>query len=366
MGNTLLTPQIIANEALMVLESTLTMASLVHRDYSDEFVEVGDTITVRKPAKFVAQNFTGTTNVQGITEGSVQVKMDRFRDVSIAVTSKEMTLDIKDFSTQVIQPAMMAIAQAIDIDLLTVGIEKAGTTIAGKENATDLKDIASLGRAFDLNKVPQSPRYLAMDPNHKYRYALTDNLSKVSYAGDSKTLREALLGKVYSFDTFMSQNCPNTVAQTPGTFTTLNVTGVAGGTTVNLTGVTPASGTLKQGDAFIVDGYMYRVAEDAAATSGAVENVKIDQPLHAALNAVKAIPVKEANSLAFYRNGLALVTRNLALPMGATNAYIASANGISVRVVFGYDQDHKKDTISFDTIYGIKDLDDSMLAKIKG
>ena len=36
--NKLLTPQIIANEALMVLESNLTMANLVHRDYSKEFV----------------------------------------------------------------------------------------------------------------------------------------------------------------------------------------------------------------------------------------------------------------------------------------------------------------------------------------
>lgn len=33
-GNTILTPQIIANEALMVLQSNLVMANLVHRDYS--------------------------------------------------------------------------------------------------------------------------------------------------------------------------------------------------------------------------------------------------------------------------------------------------------------------------------------------
>ena len=50
MPNTILTPQIIANEALMVLQSNLTMANLVHRDYSADFVKVGDTITVRKPA----------------------------------------------------------------------------------------------------------------------------------------------------------------------------------------------------------------------------------------------------------------------------------------------------------------------------
>ena len=33
MANTILTPQVIANEALMVLQANLVMADLVHRDY---------------------------------------------------------------------------------------------------------------------------------------------------------------------------------------------------------------------------------------------------------------------------------------------------------------------------------------------
>lgn len=61
MLNTFLTPKIIAQEALMVLENQLTMANLVHRDYSKEFVKVGDSITIRKPARFSAKNFTAGT-----------------------------------------------------------------------------------------------------------------------------------------------------------------------------------------------------------------------------------------------------------------------------------------------------------------
>lgn len=123
MANTFLTPSIIANEALMVLKENLVMANLVHRDYSKEFVGVGDTITVRKPAKFVAKNFVGRIEEQDISEGKVDVKMDRFRDVSVNVTSKEMTLDIKNFSEQVITPAMRSIAVAVDADLIATGIQ---------------------------------------------------------------------------------------------------------------------------------------------------------------------------------------------------------------------------------------------------
>ncbi|MBE5877695.1 MAG: P22 coat protein [Lachnospiraceae bacterium] len=366
MPNTILTPQIIANEALMVLEANLTMAGLVHRDYSDEFVNVGDTITVRKPAKFVAQNFTGKVNVQDITEGSIPVKMDRHRDVTVHVTSKQMTLDIKDFSSQVVAPAMQAIAQAIDVDLLAVGIEKAGKTVTSDTAATDLKDIANLGKAFDLNKAPAAGRRLALHPTHKYRYAVTDNLSKVSFAGDSQTLREAELGKVYGFDTFMSQNCPDTCAETPGTAKTAKVTATKGAAKVSLSSVTAATATIKAGDAFLVDGYMYRFMADGTAASGAITDIAIDQPIHKDFDAVDVILVKEPNSLAFHRNGIALVTRNLELPMGAAKAAIASANGLGVRVVYDYDSETKTDAVSFDIIYGITELDNNLLAKLQG
>ena len=77
-----------------------------------------------------------------------------------------------------------------------------------------------------------------------------------------------------------------------------------------------------------------------------------------------ATPVKvinKAHALGFHRNGIALVTRQLELPMGASKAHIASANGLAVRVVMDYDPQTKKDTVSFDCIYGIKELDTSLL-----
>ena len=52
--------------------------------------------------------------------------------------------------------------------------------------------------------------------------------------------------------------------------------------------------------------------------------------------------------------------------MGASKAAIVSHNGLGVRVVYGYDQDTKTDTVSLDIIYGIKTLDASMAVKLVG
>ena len=358
MKNTFLTPEVVANEALMCLQSNLVMADLVHRDYADEFVAVGDTISIRKPAKFVAKNFIGTTEPQDITEGSVAVKLDRFRDVTVAVTSKELSLDIADFSAQVVQPAMQAIAQAIDQDLLAVAVEKASFRKAGTKNATDLSDIAAMAKQLDIAKAPVQNRSLVLHPEHKYRYALTENLSNVSYAGDNETLRDALLGKVYTLDTYMDQNAPDSVSQIPGEATSCKITGAKGDTAVTVSDI--VGGTVEGGDGFILDGYLYRF------TIGGDGILMIDQPLMSDANKTVVKLVNAPHSAAFHRNALALVTRNLALPMGAANAAYASAGGLGVRVVYDYDSATKTDKISFDVIYGIKELEPELICTLNG
>lgn len=365
MPNTFLTPQIIAREALMVLENNLVMANLVHRDYSDEFVKVGDTVTARKPAKFVSHNFTGAVIVQDAVEDGVPVKLDRHRDVTFAVTSTQMTLDIKNFSEQLITPAMSAIAQSVDEDLLNE-VANISNVVEGTAKPANLEDIARISKKLDINKVPMQQRRLVLNPEHKYRYALTDNLSKVAYAGTGETLRNAELGRIYTLDTYMDQNAPYSMAETPGTATALKVTGSKDAKTVSLSGITAATATIKKGDGFILDGRMYRATEDKTAASGAIDSLAIDMPLLKEYAAADAYVVNKVHSLAFHRNAIAMVSRPLALPLGNKNAAIVSHNGLGVRVVYGYDIKTKTDTISLDILYGIKTLDPTMAVKLIG
>lgn len=359
--NKILTPQVIANEALLVLESNLTMANLVHRDYSKEFVKVGDTITVRKPAKFVAKNFIGEVEEQDISEGSVDVKMDRYRDVTVNVSSKEMTLDIKDFSSQVIEPALKAIAEAVDVDLITVGVEKASSKVSVSSTPT-IVDIANVAKALDKKKAPRdNNRNLVLAVDTLYKYNTIDNFAKVCYKGDSEALKEAEIGKVYTMNSFMSQNAPENTSATAGTATAYKVKCTKGATQFTVSDGTAATGTIKAGDKLIVNGYLFEVAEDLTLASGA-GTLKVTEKIPFALTeAVSATIINKAHSLGFHRNGLALVTRQLELPQGAAKSAIASADGLAVRVVFDYDSKTKQDKISFDIIYGIKELDGDLL-----
>lgn len=361
MGNTILTPDIIAKEALMQLESNLVMAGLVHRDYSKEFVNVGDTITIKKPAKFVAKNFLGKTEEQELSEGKTTVKMDRYRDITVPITSKEMTLDISDFSEQVVKPAMSAIAEAVDGDILAVGIQNAANKVSISGTPV-IKDLANIGKALDKKKAPRdSLRNLVLGVDALYKYNTLAEFTDLSQSGSSEALRDATIGKAYTMNTYMSQNVPSSSADTAGTVTALKVTGTKGETQFTASNVTPATGKFAVGDKIIVNGYIYTVSEAVTAASGAA-TIKVDEKIVENIaSAIEAMPIIKEHSLGFHRNGLALVTRELELPAGAAKAAIASANGLAVRVVYGYDQDTKTDKISFDIIYGVKDLNDDLL-----
>lgn len=205
MANTILTPDIIAREALMVLRNNAVMANLVHRDYSSEFVAgVGDTITVRKPAAFTANEFGGEIEVQDATENSVTVKMDKHLDVSFAVTSKQMTLDIEDFSKQLLVPAMQAFLNKIDGYLLALAKGVTNSVTATADARNDIVD----ARAF-LTKgaAPLTDRNLVVGSDMEADLLKTDLFVSAEKVGDNGTaLREASLGRKLGLDCYVDQN----------------------------------------------------------------------------------------------------------------------------------------------------------------
>ena len=54
-------------------------------------------------------------------------------------------------------------------------------------------------------------RLVLLSPDHKYRYALTDNLSKVNYAGTNETLRERIAWEIIYAMKHMDQNMPTSL-----------------------------------------------------------------------------------------------------------------------------------------------------------
>lgn len=365
MPNTLLTPSVIAKEAIMVLLNNMVLAGLVHRDFSNEFVKRGDTITVRKPATFVANEWNGSSiTVQDATETGVQVKMDKIVDVSFKVTSKEMALTIQEFSTQFIQPAMNAHAQYLDALIASLYLDiPYFTSVSG---TPAIGDFANIGKIMNQNKVPLMGRNLTLDPITHAKYVVLDAVLHAEKSGSTEALKNANMGRVLGLDSFMDQNIKT---HTKGTVTAGNATGTAGQSTLALASVTPATGTLKKGDVFTIagDSGMYVVTTDATAAAGAIASLAIypallTSPAAAAITVVTNV----IQNLAFHKNAFALVTRPLEIPLGAARAETLSFNGISVRIVYSYDMQAKADIVSIDFLCGVKTLTPELACRLLG
>ena len=216
MANNFLTPDIIAREALMVLRNNAVMAKLVHRDYSSEFVGgVGDTITVRKPATFVANEFNGNIQVQDATEASVAVKMDKHLDVSFAVTSKQMAMDIKDFSAQLLVPAMQAFADKIDKYLIALEAE-ATSRHPHADGVIAPADLIAARKFLTENAAPMSDRRFVVGATAEADLLSNELFVSAEKVGDTGTaLREASLGKKFGMDIYVDQNIAKTGNYTP-------------------------------------------------------------------------------------------------------------------------------------------------------
>ncbi len=288
MANTILTPEIIAREALMVLRNNAVMANLVCRDYSDEFVgAVGDTITIRKPASFTAKEFADTIEVQDATESGLTVTMDKHLDVSFAVSAKQMTLDIEDFSQQLLTPAMNAFADKVDQYL--IGLEKEVTNrVAHASGEIAPADLIAARKLLNENAAPMADRRFVVGTAAEAELLGNELFVSAEKVGDEGTaLREASLGRKFGMDIYMDQNI----------------------------------GTVSATTAYVP-------------------------------------------SLAFHKNAFVLVTRPLALPQGAAKSAIVSYDGFGLRVVYGYDINTKKDTVSIDMLCGVKLADDRLAAVV--
>mgnify|MGYP003291176171 CR=1 FL=1 len=215
MANTILTPDIIAREALMVLRNNAVMANLVYRDYSADFVgAVGDTITVRKPATFVANEYNGSISVQDATESGVAVKMDKHLDVSFAVTSKQMTMDIADFSKQLLVPAMQAFADKVDKYLLALEAE-ATARHAHSSGAIAPTDLIAARKFLTENAAPMADRRFAVGATAEADLLSNELFVSAEKVGDTAALKEASLGRKFGMDIYVDQNIEKSGDHTP-------------------------------------------------------------------------------------------------------------------------------------------------------
>lgn len=206
MANTFVSLNDIAFSALDFLFRKATLLTSVWRDVVA--VEIaknrGETVTVRTPPSYVANDYDGVTlTVQDTTEGSVDVVLDKDKEVTARFSTREQGAAFADIETMIIGPAMDALVRKVESDielsLRTDAIAAPrvfGNAIFGVD--VEVADIADARKALNEEDVIMDERFLWLSPkdgaNLIQKSTFTDNS-----ASQRDTLSTGGLGTVFGF-----------------------------------------------------------------------------------------------------------------------------------------------------------------------
>lgn len=360
MANEFLTVKEIARATLPRLIDNLVMPNLVYKDYSNDFVAgKGAKIIVRKPNILKAEEFNESAGVsmQDIKENGVEVTLDKLATVDVELSAIQSATNIEDLQAQVLAPAAVALAEKINADGLDLYSDipyvggTAGTT------PSSLEDLAAVRKILNENKVPVTDRAAVWDVESDAKFTTIPAIVNANKSGSTEALRNGSIGRIFGLDNYMSQAVKtHKTGITAATAVKVSAVVAEGATSLGLTGTT-LTGKLVKGDILNISGKSYVVTEDsAAAASNAIAAVKVYPALPAlTANTEVVLAGSHTANLAFHKQAFAFVTRPLTAPKGV-ESYTTSFNGISLRVVQGYNMQYKKDMLSIDVLYGYKTL----------
>jgi hypothetical protein len=384
MSNTLSTynPIFYAQEALTQLEKALGMAARVYRGFDDSATarQYGDTITIRVPGSFSAQN--APSSAQDITATSTSISLNQWKEVKFSLTDKELAYTSQRIVDEHIRPAAYALADNIDQALFGLYVDV--PWYSGWTGPAAVADITAVRKIMFGNKVDLSDEsmvHFAVSGTIEKELLDLAAFSQWQGAGQTgvETQLRGYLGKRYGFNFFAAQNAPSF---TNGTFADLagaidNGAGyAAGSTTIHIDGIT--DGTYPVGTIIEITGHTQKYVVTSAATvatnegdfviygspnvaQGGLESAVVDDQVVTVVLTSGSGGTMTQN-LAFHRNAFALAMAQLPDFMNGQGVNVFStpvdpASGLSVRARTWADPNNSKFYVALDCLYGVKTLD---------
>jgi len=210
--NDALIPEIWSREALMTLMSNTIMAQLVHRDFSNLVANEGDVVNTSRPADFSGKRKTDADNVtdQDAISTNIPVPLDQHMHVSFVIKDGELSKALPDLLERYMEPAAREIAEKVD-QVLCGQVARLLTYQVGEPNAVtslNVDDyILDADEKLNDNRAPKFGRYLVMSSRFNRAALGAEIVVEADKRGDQGTaLREASVGRIYGFDSFMDQN----------------------------------------------------------------------------------------------------------------------------------------------------------------
>jgi len=391
--NSLITPDIITKESLIILHEKIPFISSINRQYDDQFAKtgakIGSSLRIRLPNQYTVR--TGkTAQVQDTAENTVAMTMATQKGVDLGFSSVDLTLTIDDFKKRYIEPAMSALAADIEADAIQ-SMTKDVYNQVGTAGTTPASMLVFGQARQKLNEY--------LTPKDKRRRVQVDSATMASMTDAFKGLYQssAAIDKQYmegyithqgGFDWYENESIYSHTNGADVTGITVNDTVVSGDSTMTIAG---ASGAPTVGSVFTVAG-VYAVHPEtkrayshlqqfvvtstvtptttdisfspAMISSGALQNVTALPANGAALVFTGAAATSYGQDLAYHEDAFSFVSADLEVPKGVDMASVNRFEGISMRFIRQYDAVNDDYINRLDVLYGFKTIRPQLAVRI--
>lgn len=390
MANTILTIDEITNEALRLAHEKASFLGTVNRQFDESFGnnngKIGDTLRIRLPSQYTRRTGSRVMDVQDSEQQKTTVTAATQDGVDMRFNSREMALDLQNFSKLHLEPAMAVLVSGIESDVLQ-GCTKLVYNQVGSWGVPPA-DLAAFGAARAKMNQDLAPK----DDN---RYIQYDSVNMGGIVNALKGLfhesgaikeqyREGMMGRTAGFDWYENERVWNQTTGSDHTTVTVNDASIAAGDT----GFTTAGANVTVGTVFTIAN-VNKVHPETKATYGIAQQFVITavngndwtfSPAYFASGAkqnVDALPVNGAaitlfgtasqtktQALAYHKDAFTFVTAALPLMKSSESCVSKTYDGISLRV--WQDSDIRNDEMltRIDILYGYAAIRPQWAARI--
>lgn len=412
MSNIYVNPTVVARRAIEELSNNCIMGNNVFRGYEDEFKRLhngwkqGSSVTIKAPLYFRVKD-GATVDVVDLREEDLTFTVAYRKHVAYAVTTQDMTLSIDAFNDRITRPAMAALGNYIDHELLSMYKQVANQVGTPGTTPSQLYTLGEAKAVLTDEGVPQENRKCVLDPWATIK--LADQMKGLLNAGMvDKAVTKGSFGNLLGFNMFESQNVnTHTCGTAAGLTTNLMFGATAEGATgliidqngswsnsitegdiltvANVNSVNPMSGDstgrLRQfvaradvddsGNSTTLSTWPgvapYNIYSSAATEQflpyQTIQTLPAD---NAVVNIAGSASLNHKVNLAFHRDAIGLCMVPLELPDSAVWKARETHNGYSIRVYKYLDGASDTETIRFDVLFGIRVLNPFMACRIAG
>lgn len=203
--------KLVAADALPALMGNLIMGNLVNRDFEPALAQAGDTVNVPIPPTLTASNIAegGTVTPQNPNLGNAQIVLNTHAEATFLIPDVTKVIAVPDLLKLYMQPAVVALAEKIETDLLNLYSQFTANPPVGTAGTSITEAVVESAETvlFDARVPASANKYMVVDGGTYSILRQIPRFSEYQTVGDAglRAMIDGAVGKVKDFYVFRSQ-----------------------------------------------------------------------------------------------------------------------------------------------------------------